>query len=154
MDSTESLNITEFHRYPFPDSAGTKELNRTLGTRLMWPYKRPGLMFKSLGFQMEPTPCEKPSLSDCKRNFYHAKKWAIWLPCALSSDLRNKETLTRFILVSKNALLLVTVRYSRLNPLGINTRGYVHEKGTVHLYGKQTTDTIIVFSKQNLLTCP
>lgn len=42
---------------------------------------------------MEPTPCEKPSLSDCKRNFYHAqKKWAIWGPCALSSDLRNKET--------------------------------------------------------------
>ena len=23
---------------------------------------------------MEPTPGEKPSLSDCKRNFYHAKK--------------------------------------------------------------------------------
>ena len=44
-----------------------------LGTRLMWPYKRAGLI-KSLGFQMEPTPCEKLSLSDCKRNFYHAKK--------------------------------------------------------------------------------
>lgn len=104
---------------------------------------------------MEPTPCEKPSLSNCKRNFYHAKKkWAIWGPCALSSDLRNKETLTRFIPVSKNALLLVTLRYNRLNPFGINTRGYGREKWTVNLYGKQTTDTIIVFSKQNLLTRP
>ena len=53
---------------PFP------RLRAHKGTRLMWPYKRAGLMFKSLGFQMEPTPCEKPSLSDCKRNFYHAKK--------------------------------------------------------------------------------
>ena len=78
---------------------------------------------------MEPTPCEKPSLFNCKWNFYHAKKkWAIWGPCALSSDLRNKETLTRFIPASKNALLLVTVRYNRLNPFGINTRGYVREK--------------------------
>ena len=71
----------------------------------------------------------------------------------MSSDLRNKETLKRFILVSKNALLLVTVRYSRLNAFGINTRGYVREKRTVNLYGKQTSDTI-VFSKQNLLTRP
>ena len=29
LDSTESLNVTKFHRYPFPDSARTKELNRT-----------------------------------------------------------------------------------------------------------------------------
>ena len=120
----------------------------------MWPYKTAGLMFKSLGFQMEPTLCEKPSLSDCKSNFYHAKKMSTLGPCALSSDLRNKETLTRFIPASKNALLLVTVRYNRLNPFGINTRGYVREKRTVNLYGKQTTDTIFVFSKQNLLTRP
>ena len=68
--------------------------------------------------------------------------------------------LTRFIPASKNALLSVTVRYNRLNPFGINTRGYGREKRTVNLYGKQTTITIIViviiivFSKQNLLTRP
>lgn len=41
-------------------------------------------------------------------------------------------------------MLLVTFRYNRLNPFGINTRGYGREKRTVNLYGKQTSDTIIV----------